>query len=276
MDSMKSLNKSLPSATVPPPQQLLQHFKTAALSVTNLYKTAAADQTRARQAGYQDALDDLLTFLDKKHLGLGDGEGWTVRQWATERLDATPPAQTGSDSDDERGDAEKSTDSPPPTVPHKIEPSAIQPRSSSRSISPARTDNPVPPAAVSVPYPPSNQIKSEVFAFRSSHHYPSDTEVQSLAPSTEIRQPDTHLMPPALTTTTPTVRVELIPRAGRIASRHTNCSSRHNTRSTASSRPLGTGAGSKRRIPLGEYFDIGSLGDGKDGASTSGKRSRLN
>lgn len=80
MDSMRSLNSSLPRSSSirrsnPPPEHLIQSFKTAALSVTNLYKTAAADQIRARELGYQDALDDLLVFLDKENLGLTTGKG---------------------------------------------------------------------------------------------------------------------------------------------------------------------------------------------------------
>ena len=63
MDSMRSLNTSLPGATSTtaapttvkhqdPPEQLLTAFKAAALSVTNLYKSAAADQGRgAARAG---------------------------------------------------------------------------------------------------------------------------------------------------------------------------------------------------------------------------------
>ena len=71
MDSMRSLNTSLPGASPPKQQtgesseQLLAAFKSAALSVTTLYKTAAAKQSKARADGYQDALDELLTFLDK-------------------------------------------------------------------------------------------------------------------------------------------------------------------------------------------------------------------
>ena len=72
---MRSLNTSLPGTSPSkqhgsePPEQLLQAFKAAALSVTKLYKTAALDQTRARSEGYQDALDDLLSFLDKEDIG---------------------------------------------------------------------------------------------------------------------------------------------------------------------------------------------------------------
>lgn len=88
MDSLNSLNKSLPRSF--PRRQinadLHQAFKAAALSVAQLYKIAAADEDSARATGYQDAVEELLSFLDSENLGLGDGEGWRVRQWATERL----------------------------------------------------------------------------------------------------------------------------------------------------------------------------------------------
>src|SRR5450432_3759901 len=105
MDSMRSLNTSLPGASpskqqMPePPEQLLSAFKAAALSVTKLYKTAAVDLARARSEGYQDALDELLAFLDKEDIGLTDGEGWRIRRWATERLDV--------ESEDEPGQPER-------------------------------------------------------------------------------------------------------------------------------------------------------------------------
>ncbi|KAI9823195.1 MAG: hypothetical protein M1832_002639 [Thelocarpon impressellum] len=114
MDSMRSLNTSLPTSSPKghrrdPPEQLLQAFRSAALSVTTLYKTAAADQERSHQAGYQEALDDLLAFLDHENLGLDDGEGWKVRQWATERLDG---AQTSVESDDEKVESEQRSGHP--------------------------------------------------------------------------------------------------------------------------------------------------------------------
>lgn len=85
---MRSLNRSLPSSApiqtrTAPPEQILQAFKQAALSVTNLYKAAATDQEKARQTGYQDAIEDLLHFLDRENIGLQDGEGWRIREWAT-------------------------------------------------------------------------------------------------------------------------------------------------------------------------------------------------
>ena len=89
---MRHLSSSLPGSRRrnEQPHQLLADFKAAALSVTNLYKTATAENARSREAGYQDALDDLLAFLDRENMGLMDGEGWRVRRWATERLDDAP------------------------------------------------------------------------------------------------------------------------------------------------------------------------------------------
>jgi hypothetical protein len=70
-----------PSSTL-----LLQAFKQTALSVTNLYKTAANEAQRSRRdgraEGYQDCLNDLLAFVDKVE---SRGDPRTIemlRQWA--------------------------------------------------------------------------------------------------------------------------------------------------------------------------------------------------
>ena len=272
MDSMKSLNKSLPTSSIQPPEKLIQDFKAAALSVTNLYKTAAIDQAHARQAGYQDALDALLTFLDKENLGLGDGEGWRVRQWATERLDGSGQGQAGSDSDDERGDGEKPSGSPSPTIVHKSVPEPIRQQPLSRSSSPVRVEDArSPPLPLSILQQNTVSARSEAFSFRSPHPFPHDIEMQ---PTEIIQQPEL-VSSNQNPTISPSVRVEVLPRGPRTPHRHNNHSNRHNTRSSNSLRALGNGAGSKRRIAFGDFFDIGSLGDGKDGIGGSGKRSRL-
>ena len=268
MDSMKTLNRSLPKSSILPPEKLLQAFKTAALSVTNLYKTAAIDQARARQAGYQDALDALLTFLDKENLGLGDGEGWRVRQWATERLDGSGSGQVGSESDDERGEIEKHSGSPSPTVIHKVVSEPIRQQALSRSSSPTRVDEVRPPPPSS-PQRNNTVPQTETFSFHSSHPFPVDIEMQ---PQEPIQQPELIPHNPA-PLVTPAVRVEVLPRGSRTPHRHSNHSNRHNTRSSTTLRPLG-GAGSKRRMAFNEFFDIGNLGDGVGGGG-SGKRSRM-
>ncbi|MCJ1254092.1 hypothetical protein MMC24_001906 [Lignoscripta atroalba] len=282
MDSMRSLNTSLPtsspkSRSTQPPEQLLQAFRTAALSVTNLYKTAALDQTQARQAGYQDAIDDLLLFLDKENLGLGDGEGWKVRQWATERLGGSPPAPAGSDSDDERADMEKRAESPSPVVQRKPSPEAAQDRPITRPGSPIRAETAPPIPILSAPH---NSILSrpETFTFRSPLPYPQDADMQApdsspaAATYSDIQSP----VQTPTSTSTSAVRLEVLSRGSRTPHRHGNHTTKHNTRSTTSVRTLGAGAGSKRRIAFGEFFDLGSLGDGKDGFGGGGKRGRLN
>ena len=122
MDSMRSLNKSLPKTKRQP--DVHQSFKNAALQLTNLYKSALADVDRARSDGYQEALDDLLTFLDKGNLGVGDGEGWQIRQWATERLDG--PRHTNSDEDDENDMDDKPARSSSPIMERNLSPESTR------------------------------------------------------------------------------------------------------------------------------------------------------
>ena len=273
MDSMTSLNSSLPRSPQakrmnPTPEQLIQSFKGAALSVTNLYKTAAANQTQAREAGYQDALDDLLAFLDQRDLGLDDGEGWKVRQWATERLDGSPPVPLGSDSDDDRGETAKRARSSSPVVQRTTVQEPEQARQPSRSSSPVRAAS-VPMAPPPTSHPQNNTSHTpELFTFRSPHPYPHDIDMQAAdTASTTTTQPEP--LP------NPAVRVEVVPRGSRTPHRSGNHSNRHSAKASVNTRSLGTGAGSKRRVPFVDYFDLGSLGDGKDGRDGGGKRSRF-
>ncbi|KAL8636360.1 MAG: hypothetical protein Q9228_006233 [Teloschistes exilis] len=278
MDSMRSLNTSLPRESRPtssqPPEALLQSFKTAALSVTNLYKTAASDQARARQNGYQDALDDLLLFLDKEKLGLGDGEGWRVRRWATERLDGSSPGVAAcSESDDERGENEKRARSDSPVTQLKTsKQEALLAQRREGSISPINVTSapvftqaiPLPPTSVPIPAP-------EIFHFRSPQPLPQDMDMTSSETSTS--QSDISSLP-TLPTTPSSVRVEVVPRGSKTPHRNSNGhNSRHNTRATTviNRRSLGPGAGSKRRFDFNEYFDLGNM----DGSGWSGgKRGR--
>ena len=273
---MRNLHTSLPRSTTAqqPPEQLLQAFKTAALSVTNLYKTAALDQTRARQNGYQEALDDILAFLDKEHLGLGDGEGWKVRQWATERLDGSAADRTAvSESDDERAETEKRARSSSPAVPHKSV-DVLRPQ---ESKSPVRNTS-APPVSQEIPQPPTSHPKStpEIFSFRSGHPYPQDVDMAGTSTADGISQPGIQNIPP-VPQLSPTLRVGVLPRAAKTPHRNTNShANRHNTRGSTltNRRSLGTGAGSKRKFDLNEYFDVGNLGDGREGFT--GKKGRLN
>lgn len=275
MDSMRSLNTSLPRTSPrrnhQPPEELLSAFKAAALSVTNLYKNAASEQARSRAAGYQDALDDLLSFLDKENLGLGDGEGWSVRQWATERFDGAHSAARESEDEEEEQEEQPRSSSPevvrkPTTAPVAIQ-DQPQPEPVNTELPPTqhqqqpqvtRTDATVPQA--------------DTFTFRSSLAYPPpnhDREVDMDAsnnPPTDSPNSSTSANP---------VRLEV---HSRRRNNHNRSNNNNNNNRIASINlgSMGSGAGSKRKN-LGDFFDISGLSfgnTGRDGSDRGGKRGR--
>jgi hypothetical protein len=270
MDSMRSLNTSLPGTSpskqhgTEPPEQLLQAFKAAALSVTKLYKTAAADQSRARSEGYQDALDELLVFLDREDIGLSDGEGWKIRRWATERLDGRDTVSQHAESDD---DTEKQERGSSPV----LERTQSATQLSTRTASPVRTESVTPIIPPPIFEQPTMLPPASTFTFRSSHPYPQDTDMNL----SDLNLSDSRGQPLDATivshrSQSPSASIT-ITRPSRSASR-LNQTNRHNTRTPNS---IGRGAGQKRKINLGEFFDIGNLGHGKDGFGGGGKRGRF-
>lgn len=259
MDSMRSLNKSLPSSTSysQPPEQLLQSFKAAALSVTNLYKSAVTDQAQAKQSGYQEALEDLIHFLDRKNLGLGDGEGWQVRQWATERLDGAPAA---SESDDD----DKPARAPSPIVTRKEQQEHDQPRQNSEPTSsrPEHTSTePQPPAnreQLDTSQPTSDIFpKTPVFTFTAGPAYHQEVDMQTS---------DNLPLAPASPDEAAGVGISMVPRNARTSGRLNNS----NRRTSATGATLG----SKRKLQLPDFFDLSGLngreffGGGKRGRFT--------
>lgn len=276
MDSMRSLNTSLPrsapaSKQQDPPEPLLTAFKAAALSVTNLYKSAAVDQNRARAEGYQDALSDLLSFLDKEDIGLSDGEGWRVRSWATERLDGRDSVSQNMESDDEL--SEKTDRGSSPVLQRSQSATRITAAlNPTRTASPVRTES-APPPSISTPTNSdyaTDLVPQASFTFRSSHPYPQDADIilSDLDTSDHTRAPSQD----SSTTSHPSninpgITISRTPR-----NRHSNHATRVNTRSTNT---IGRGAGQKRKINFGDFFDIGNLGHGKDGFGGGGKRGRF-
>lgn len=274
MDSMRSLNTSLPGTSPSknqasePPEQLLQAFKAAALSVTKLYKTAAADQGRARSEGYQDALDDLLSFLDKENIGLSDGEGWRIRRWATERLDGRDSVPTESDDEIVEKLPVERASSP------VIQRSSSVTRAANPTTRTTRTASPVQmePAPPTIPEGSNHEhVMNTVppqgnFTFRSSHAYPQDADMglSDLDLSDHSRGPG-HDSTPHAVNSTPGITIT---RPSRGNLRHNNTS-----RNTRSSGTIGRGAGQKRKINLGDFFDIGNLGP-KDGFGGGGNAKR--
>jgi hypothetical protein len=282
MDSMRSLNTSLPGTSPPKqqvgesPEQLLQAFKQAALSVTTLYKTAAAKQGRARAEGYQDALDELLSFLDKEDIGLSDGEGWRVRRWATERLDGRDSMNHNAESEDE---VVEKNDAPSSPAIHRsqsatrLSPNPQTTRATSPIRSPTRSDSAPPnepplesPVAEPLPIPIPQQSQ---FTFRTSHPYPQESEaiVSDLEMSDNVRSHNHDGSGAGSNTSGITIS-----RPSRAGPRHNNHTTRNNVRPSGT---IGRGAGQKRKINIGDFFDIGNLGHGKDNFGGGGKRGRF-
>ena len=236
-----------------PPEQLLQAFKTAALSVTNLYKSAVTDQNNSRAAGYQDALDDLLRFLDSENLGLQDGEGWRVRQWATERYDHTTnhaAANTEETRTVDTGRDELADEQEVVSGDHRAMDAMNEADQSERTVNERHQRHDSAPP---------------VFRFMagSSNTGSDDMQVNDEASSPQIQ---------AEASSAPAIQVQLINRNNRAA--HRNNNSRHG-------RPLNrtpsSVAGAKRKLQqVPDFFDISNINfkDDRDNGA-AGKRSRL-
>ncbi|KAI9373824.1 hypothetical protein BJX61DRAFT_361152 [Aspergillus egyptiacus] len=258
MDSMRSLNTSLPKSS--PPEQLLQQFKTAALSVTNLYKNAVYAESQARQAGYQEAIEDLLHFLDRENLGLTDGEGWRVRQWATERSDGL-----GHTSDDD--ETERRTRSATPAAPRKETSEPEASRQAPKSTPPSREEQvaaPQPPPTPAVQASEAATLdRPPIFTFSAGPAFPQvqeqDMDMQNSDPSSPSPQNDTP------------VSVSVLPRNSRQQNRHGNLS-RVSPRTTARDSPVGIG--SKRKLQFPDFFDLSGIGNNRD-LFGGGKRGRF-
>lgn len=258
MDSMRSLNSSLPSSgstRTAPPEQLLQAFRNAALSVTNLYKSAVTDQNVSRQAGYQEALEDLLSFLDRENLGLQDGEGWRVRQWATERYDGSTHQQ-GAESDDDRSEGEPRPRSVSPARDHPREPTPSQPEPT-KAESATETEE---------PHLSSAETTTPVFHFSGTTRANTSDDMQTDEEASEGVEASSS------TPSTAPIRLEVMNNRGsRTPHRHGN--QRHGTRPPTSNREFTFTAGTKRKLQFPDFFDISNIGP-RDGSGST-KRGRL-
>ncbi|KAH8685674.1 hypothetical protein BGZ60DRAFT_522958 [Tricladium varicosporioides] len=277
MDSMRSLNTSLPGTSPSkqsagePSEQILQAFKAAALATTTLYKTAASNQSKARAEGYQDALDELLAFLDKEDIGLNDGEGWRIRRWATERLDGRDSVSQNNESEDET--VEKTDGASSPILQRSQSATRLNPNMrTGRTLSPVRIEpqapQSAPPSIAATPTPTPVEAFTSIpqqtnFTFRATHPYPQDADIilSDLDISDNTRtQSHEGTGAPGITVTRP-----------RATPRHNSHSARLGTRNTNT---IGRGAGQKRKINIGEFFDIGNV-SGKEGFGGGGKRGRF-
>jgi hypothetical protein len=256
MDSMRSLNTSLPKTRrrQPAPQpDTHQSFRSAALTVTTLYKAALADIDRSRADGYQDALEDLIAFLDKGNLGVGEGEAWRIRQWIMERLDGGLPVQSTSDSGDEENAEDQRARSSSPVMERNSSPEesrSMEPMATSTNLrcdsAPLPTSSSPPPEPDMTPLPP-------MFQFSSPQVYPST--------STTDNHPYDHSTAARRTFATPRRS------SHRPSSRNLQRSAAQNLFS------LGSGAGQKRRIAH-EFFNL-DFNDRRDGPGGGSKRGRM-
>ena len=261
---MRSLNRSLPAAhpsRSTPPKHLLQAFKQAALSVTNLYKAAATEQDDSRQAGYQDALEDLLEFLDRENLGLQDGEGWRVRQWATEHYDGGTNHQHGdSDGESSHSDQRHRTNSPVPESSADCQSPAMETQSQEPSILVSHGVSKQQGAA---------QPQAQ-FQFAAGSIVPAENAMQmETQPSMQVAEP-----PPPRAESAP-VRVGVISRGNRPAPRQIN---RHSSKSVR--RESSLNRGHKRKYPFPDLTDIFNVGldnklDASGEGNSSSKRGRI-
>ncbi|AEO64530.1 8650a7d9-5380-4100-a28c-79927b2f1e0e [Thermothielavioides terrestris] len=238
--------------------ELLEAFKAAALSVTKLYKLSASAQAKSRADGYQDCLEDLLSFLDKEAIGLQDGEAQRVRKWVTDRIEGRDGTSPPLESDDE---ADKSD--PPvlssPQMP-RAAPAPVQRLSDKNEVH--MRDSSAPPVLTTVPLAPTPTVEEadivvptqDTFTFQASHPYPHD-EALRLA---NLDLSDSQAMGPS-------------------SSRSATRSGRNRNGRTGPRPLLGRGAGQKRKLNLAEIFDLGNLdyGNGKDVFGGGGKRSRF-
>lgn len=292
MDSMRGLRTSLPrtssqrQAAQMKDDQLLQTFREAALSVTALYKQAAAERTTSYQQGYQDASDDVLAFLDKMEKEESKGnlsEGQRLRRWLSDKAQRTGSDDaTGrnSHSDDEEDDdteeADKRERSSSPTKHDAMQSEASSLQASGILEPPdARAVSAPPPASTAIAptptileaRPPSTfSVPSGDFAFRSSVVMPLSHDMD--ADSSDSQQTAARN---AAGNTIP-LPMDHLPRARR----NNRNSTRPNGRGNGT-QSLGAGAGNKRRLPLESWFDISGFNgkDGFGGGAGGGKRGRF-
>ncbi|KAI6782039.1 uncharacterized protein J7T54_003458 [Emericellopsis cladophorae] len=225
------------SAHYESPEQLLDVFKSAALSVTKLYKSSVAAETRARAEGYQDCLDDLLALLEKDSQLLEGNSRSRLHRWIADRRTGREASPAVAESDEDESDKS----APVPTSTSTAAPSTT-PALSAPAPATAPATAPADVAPQDIREPEFIVPSQDSFTFQSDHQYP-DIELLDLSDN----------------------------RA------HNNASNNHGSRTRRSGRtgtrqagPLGRGAGAKRRlgVDFNDFFDFGKDGFG------GGKRSR--
>lgn len=218
------------------PEQLLDVFKAAALSVTRLYKSSVSAETRARADGYQDCLDDLVSFLDHQGpSGVGEPGLSKLRKWVAERREGRDASPQTFESEDETDNTTKT--GPVPSAP--VAPPAPVAIEAAMESTPQPAG---PPEDVEEePREPQFIVPTQDnFTFQSEHQYPN---------------------------------IELLDLSDSTRSHHARAQRHRQGKSVLRNPgPLGRGAGSKRRLDFDDFF--GGCFGGKDPFGGNGKRSR--
>ncbi|VUC36918.1 unnamed protein product [Clonostachys rosea] len=235
------------SARTENPEQLIEVFKAAALSVTKLYKSSVAAETRARSEGYQECLDDLLGFLDREGHQLADGGLPKLRRWIAERREGGDVTLPTSESEDEVEKAETTH----PNNSASASANSTTPTGTSSNQPPTRAASvdPAPVEIVPIPNEPPRFIvpSQESFTFGSDHQYPNIATLD--LSDGRARAPMSH---------------------------HSSRQSRNRSATRNAfrvSNQLGRGAGTKRRMDFDDFF--GGCFGGKDTFGNGPKRRHM-
>ena len=272
-----TVQTSRPQPSPPPPAApeatLLSEFKAAALSVTNLYKSAFSLQQYSNDLGYTAALNDLLQYFNLEHSQRSPIDPTELRGWVLSKLrerghgrSVKPETENSAREEDARDkgeDRESDEDSlgrrearRPKTPDHQSEdpPSNVEDVEEGHS-SPIRMDT----------------DHHDTFTFRSE--IPIQQRLVSDVPTTLHNHNTIFInVPPEVPSEVTSAPRNLRSQTSR---RKTTAPSRTNPRPPP---PLGAGAGQKRKVAFAEFFDIeeGREGQGSAGGAsvTLSKRGR--
>jgi len=243
-----------PPPTVSPDAQLLQAFKSAATSVTLLYKQCATATTTARQEGYHDALSDILEVIDNESaytdptLALSRIRDWVIE---TRRKGRREMSAESEDEDRPREHHPQARQNWSRQAPESSETEAG--RSKDMEDSQPKFDRPSSPLRpTTTSSNSSTSSAAQPFAFQSMQAMaprPADVEIDFLSDNSNIQQQTSNGMFQFSTPPQPTPL--------------RNASSHKQTFSSRGNQQLGSGAGSKRRYHnYGEFFDISGFNGG--------------
>lgn len=192
-----------------PPALLMSAFKQAALSVTNLYKTANAEIESSRKLGYQECLEDLLNLLESGKIQQ-NSETTKIREWvlSKSRSGGSGPSQHNEQHTEESEDDKTRSRTTEPSSPMHSgpQPPPQQQTYRTQSIPPSSPIHPLPTVipVTTPPSPPPLTMQKESnppFSFRSNYLLPQHPPPPPTIPSEDIDLTDPASETPVTTPT---------------------------------------------------------------------------